>query len=64
MKCRNAFKRTSLVLSAFGPFTKNKVRTLKKKKKNRETADSRYIYRNEIKKLVFKMILLMEILKI
>ena len=46
--------------SACGPFTKNK----EKIKKFKETGDSRYIYQNELDKLVFNMIWLMEILKI
>ena len=46
--------------SACGPFTKNK----EKIKKFEETGDSRYIYQNELDKLVFNMIWLMEILKI
>ena len=46
--------------SACGPFTKNK----EKIKKFKETGDSRYIYQNELDKLVFNMIWIMEILKI
>ena len=38
--------------SACGPFTKNKERIQKFK----ETGDSRYIYTNELDKLVFNMI--------
>ena len=43
--------------SACGPFTKNKERI----KKITETGDSRYIYQNELDKVVFNMIWLMEI---
>ena len=46
--------------SARGPFTKNKERMQKVK----QTGDSRYIYKNELGKLVFNMIWLIEILKI
>ena len=46
--------------SACGPFTKNKERI----KKFNETGDSRYIYQNELDKVVFHVIWLMEILKI
>ena len=44
-----------------GPFTKNKERIQKFK----ETGDKNYIYKNELIKLVFNMMIwLMEILKI
>ena len=46
--------------SACAPFTKNKERITKFK----ETGDARYIYQNELIKLVFNMIWLTEILKI
>ena len=46
--------------SACGPFTKNKEWIQKLKKKR----GSRYIYQNELDKLVFNMIWLSEILKI
>ena len=51
---------TGFTYSAYGPFTKNKERI----KKFIETGYSRYIYQNELDKLVFNMIWLMEILKI
>ena len=40
------------------------LKTKKEYKKNKETEDSRYIYQNELGKLAFNMICLMEILKI
>ena len=46
--------------NACGWFTKNKERI----KKIKETGDSRCIYQNELDKLVFNMIWLVEILKI
>ena len=46
--------------SACGPFTKNKERIQKFK----ETGDTKYVYRNELDKACFNMILLMEFLKI
>ena len=46
--------------SACGRFTKNKERIQNFK----QTGDSRYIYRNELDKLVSNMIWLMDILKI
>ena len=46
--------------STCGPFTKNKERM----KKIKEIGYSRYIYQNELDKLVFNMTCLMGILKI
>ena len=53
-------KQPGFTYSACGPFTKNKERIQKFK----ETEDTNYIYKNELDKLVFSMIWLMEILKI
>ena len=46
--------------SAFGPFTKNKERIQKFK----ETADTSYIYKNELDKTCFQHDMAYEILKI
>ena len=53
-------KQPGFTYSACGPFTKTKERIQKFK----QTGDSRYVYRNELVKVVFNMIWLMEILKI
>ena len=53
-------KQLGFTYSTCGSFTKNKERI----KKIKETGDSRCIYQNELDKLVFNMIWLMEILKI
>ena len=46
--------------SACGPFTKN----IEQIKKFKETRDARYIYQNELDKLVFNIMWLTEILNI
>ena len=53
-------KQPRITYSACVPFTENKERIQKFK----ETADTSYIYKNELDKLVSNMICLMEILKI
>ena len=53
-------KQPGLTYSACGSFTKNKERI----KRFKERGNSRYIYQNELIKLVFNMISFMEILKI
>ena len=53
-------KQPRITYSACVPFTKSKERIQKFK----ETADTSYIYKNELDKLVSNMICLMEILKI
>ena len=53
-------KQPGFTHSACGPFTKNKGRIQKFK----EIGDTSYIYKNELIRLVFKMIWHMEILKI
>ena len=53
-------KQPGLTYSACGPLTKNKERIQKFK----ETWDTNYIYKNELKRHIFSMIWLMEILKI
>ena len=53
-------KQPGFTYSACGPFTKKKERIQKFK----ETGDSRYIYKNNLVKLFFNLIWLMEILKI
>ena len=53
-------KQPGLTYSACGPSTKNKERIQKFK----ETWDTNYIYKNELKRHIFSMIWLMEILKI
>ena len=53
-------KQPGFTYSACGPFAKNKERI----KKFKETADTSYIYKNELDKLVFNMIWLMGILNI
>ena len=53
-------KQPGFTYSACGPFTKNKERIQKFK----ETRDKNYIYKNELDKVVFSMIWLVEILKI
>ena len=53
-------KQPEFTYSACGTFTKDKERIQKLKK----TEDSRYIYQNELDKLVFNLIWVMEILKI
>ena len=53
-------RQSGFIYGACGPFTKNKESVQKFK----ETGDSRYINRNELEKLPFNMIWLMEILKI
>ena len=53
-------KQPGFTYSACGPFTKKKERIQKFK----EAGDSRYIYKNNLVKIVFNLIWLMEILKI
>ena len=53
-------KQPEFTYNACGPFTKNKERTQLFK----EIGDTYFIYKNELDKLVFNMIWLMEILKI
>ena len=53
-------KQPGFTYSACGPFAKNKERI----KKLKETADTSYIYKNELDKLVLNMIWLMGILNI
>ena len=53
-------KQPAFTCSVCEPFTKNKERIQKFK----ETGDTKYIYRNELDKVVFSMIWVMEILKI
>ena len=53
-------KQPGLTYSACGPLTKNKERIQKFK----ETWDTNYIYKNELKRHIFSIIWLMEILKI
>ena len=52
--------KSGFTYSACGPSTKNKERIQKFK----ETWDTNYIYKNELKRHIFSMIWLMEILKI
>ena len=54
------FKQPGFTYSACGPFSKNKERIQKFK----ETGDTKYIYKNNLIRLVFNMIWLMEILKV
>ena len=53
-------KQLGFTYSACRPFTKNKERI----KKFKETGVIKYISRNELEKIVFNVICLMEILKI
>ena len=53
-------KQPGFTYSACGPFTKNKERIQKFK----ETGDTDFLYKNDLIRLVFNMIWLMEILKI
>ena len=52
-------KQAGFTYRAWGPFTKNKQRI----QKFIQRVDTNYIYRNELDKLVFNMIWVMEILK-
>ena len=53
-------KQSEFTYSACGPFRKNKERI----RKFKETGDTSYIYKNELDKVAFNMISLMEILMI
>ena len=53
-------KQPGFTYSSCGPFTKNKERIQKFK----ETGDTNYIYKNDLIRLLFNMIWLMEILEI
>ena len=53
-------RQSGFTYSASGPFTKHKERI----KKFEQTGDTQYIYRNELNKLVFNMMLHMQIIKI
>ena len=55
-----AFDKPGFTCSAFGPFTRSKERIQKFK----ETGDTSYIYKMNLIRLIFKMIRLMEVLKI
>ena len=52
-------KQPGFAFSACGPFTKNKQRI----QKIMQAGETNYIYRNELIKLIYNMIWLMEILK-
>ena len=52
-------KQAGFTYRAWGPFTKNKQRI----QKFIQRVDTNYIYRNQLDKLVFNMIWVMEILK-